>query len=281
MYDECNLCAFRCGIDRNISRGHCNAGVQPVIASYTLHYTEEPCISGSRGSGTVFFSNCSMKCVYCQNFPISQNGVGNIMTYRELANAFIDLQKRGAHNINLVTPTHYIPSIYKAIKDAKNRGMTIPVVYNTSSYENNDILEMVDEIADVFLADVRYASDESALKYSGAIDYVQTTRNNLSEFRRLKGDRYEGPIMIEGLIVRILLLPGMQTEAMDSIQFIANELGNSTVISIMSQYFPYHKAYKYPELNRTVNENEYNETVTYAEEMGFENIYTQYVNTEV
>lgn len=272
---------MNCRIDRSRQTGACNAGNVPVIASATLHHTEEPCISGSRGSGTVFFSNCTMKCIYCQNYPISQNGVGNKINIEELSETFLKLQERGAHNINLVTPTHYLPSIAKAISIAKGKGLMLPVVYNTSSYESVYVMDALCECTDIFLADIRYASDESARLYSHVSNYVKTVRRNIKLFRNMKSDKYDRMVMTRGLIVRLLVLPGMHDEAMENIGFIADEIGTSTVISIMSQYFPYYLSEQYPQLNRQISEREYSETVEYAESLGFENIYTQYINAEV
>lgn len=272
---------MNCRIDRSRKTGACNAGTVPVIASATLHHTEEPCISGSRGSGTVFFSHCSMKCIYCQNYPISQKGVGNARSKEELSEIFIELQGKGAHNINLVTPTHYLPSIAKAVTIAKRRGLMLPVVYNTSSYESPHVMDTLCECADIFLADIRYASDESAMHYSYVSNYVNTARRNIKMFRNMKTDKYDGMTMARGLIVRLLVLPGMHKEAMENISFIADEIGPSTVISVMSQYFPYYLSEQYTQLNRQISEREYSETVKYAESLGFENIYTQYISTEV
>lgn len=275
--EKCVLCGRMCRADRSSGPGACGAGDFLKIASASLHFGEEPPISGSRGSGTIFFSHCSMKCIYCQNYPISQMGVGNSRSAEWLTGRMLELQAEGAHNINFVTPTHYSYHIFEAVAEAKKRGLKIPTVWNTSSYENPSAVKFIDEIADIYLADIRYASDSSGLSLSSVNDYTGIVFSNLRRFNESKGIlRTDGEgIAQKGLIVRMLLLPGMTGDCMRMLDFVAGELGKNTFVSIMSQYVPYYNAHSHPELKRRVNVDEYERVVEYADKLGLENAFIQ------
>lgn len=267
-----------CGTKRhNGEIGICNADNRIKIASKNLHFGEEPPISGTDGSGTIFFSNCSMKCIYCQNYPISQLGVGNFTDEDGLKDAILDLQKRGARNINFVTPTHYTYHIYNVVKEIKGKELKIPIVWNTSSYENPEVVDFLNEIVDVYLADIRYSNDNDAKKYSSVNNYVSTVFENIKKFFKQKGylktdkDGYAE----KGLIIRILLLPGKVKEMKDIIKFCFDNFGREISLSLMSQYTPYFKAYDDQFLRRKVYVEEYEEVVDYANMLGLENCFIQ------
>ncbi|MEO0281820.1 MAG: radical SAM protein [candidate division WOR-3 bacterium] len=276
--DRCFLCGNMCGAKRYKGEtGICNADHKIKIASKNLHFGEEPPISGTDGSGTIFFSNCSMKCIYCQNYPISQLGVGNITDEYGLKEAILDLQKRGARNINFVTPTHYSYHIYNVVKEIKGIKLKIPIVWNTSSYENPDVVDFLDEIVDVYLADIRYSNDNDAKKYSSVDNYLSIVFKNIKKFFKQKGylkvdkDGYAQ----KGLIIRILLLPGKVKEMKEIIKFCFDNFGGEISLSLMSQYTPYFKALDDLLLKRKVYVEEYEEIVDYANMLGLENSFIQ------
>ncbi|MEO0289425.1 MAG: radical SAM protein [candidate division WOR-3 bacterium] len=276
--DRCFLCGNMCGAKRyHGETGLCNADDRIKIASKSLHFGEEPPISGNDGSGTIFFSNCSMKCIYCQNYPISQLGVGNMTDEQGLKEAMLDLQKKGARNINFVTPTHYIYHIYSVVKEIKCKELKIPIIWNTSSYENPDVVDFLDEIVDVYLADIRYSNDNDAKKYSSVDNYVSIVFKNIKKFFKQKGylevdkDGYAQ----KGLIIRILLLPGKVKEMKEIIKFCFDNFGREISLSLMSQYTPYFKALDDLLLKRKVYVEEYEEIVDYANMLGLENCFIQ------
>ena len=237
-YKNCNLCERKCNINRYEKKGICGATNKLKVASAALHYWEEPFISGSSGSGTIFFSNCNLKCLFCQNKKISTNGFGKEITINRLSDICIELQKQGANNINLVTPTHYVPSIIKGIKKAKKKGLNIPVVYNTSSYESIDTIKSLNKIVDVYLPDLKYKDDTLAKNYSNIKDYFKVATRNIEEMYNQVGKpifNQEG-IMIKGIIVRVLLLPGHLNDAKEIIKYLYDKYTNNIYISIMNQY---------------------------------------------
>lgn len=271
----CRLCGLACSADREHSVGLCGAGDSIRIASYTLHHSEEPVISGSRGSGTVFFSHCSMHCTYCQNYPISQAGVGKDYSVEELGSIFLKLEQRGAHNINLVTPTHYLWHIKEALRISRSSGLQIPVVYNTSSYENPEAAALTGELADVYLADIRYSNNHDAMKYSACPDYREIVFNNIEQFIRNKPyPVINDNIMTSGVIVRVLVLPGKSGEVKEILEFLKRIGPKHMYLSLMAQYHPYYQAIG-TELDRTVSEEEYEPLVDYALNAGFENLFIQ------
>ncbi|MCD6097762.1 radical SAM protein [bacterium] len=278
LLSNCSVCPRRCGVNRMKGEvGFCRSGFLPKVASYNLHFGEEPPISGSRGSGTIFFSNCNMRCVYCQNYPISQFGVGNEVEIAELADMMLSLQSRGAHNINLVTPTHFVPQILEAVGIAKKSGLSIPIVYNTSGYESVETLHLLDGVVDIYLVDMRYSDNENALRYSSCPDYVEVNRQAVLEMHRQVGDLLldKGGVAKKGVIVRLLVLPNGISGTEDNLRFLLENVGNAVYISLMSQYFPAYRSREFPLLSRRISAEEYTRVVELLEALGFENGWVQ------
>ena len=273
---NCCLCPRKCGINRYEQKGYCGANNKLKIAHYSLHMWEEPVISGDTGSGTIFFSNCNMKCMYCQNKKISLDGYGKYTSLKRLEEIMLELQEKNANNINLVTPTHYVPQIAKVLKKIKNKSLNIPIVYNTSSYENIGTLMMMNNLVDIYLADLKYYDDELALKYSFCKDYFETATMAIDEMYRQVGNLQieDDGLMKKGLIVRVLILPGHIDDAKNIIKYLYKTFGDNIIISIMNQYTPINKC-KYDNLNRTVTDEEYNEVIDFAAELGIVNAFVQ------
>ena len=273
---NCCLCPRKCGINRYEQKGYCGANNKLKIAHYSLHMWEEPVISGDTGSGTIFFSNCNMKCMYCQNKKISLDGYGKYTSLKRLEEIMMELQEKGANNINLVTPTHYVPQIAKVLKKIKHKTLNIPVVYNTSSYENVGTLMMMNNLVDIYLADLKYYDDELALKYSFCTDYFETATMAIDEMYRQVGSLQvsEDGLLKKGVIVRVLILPGHIEDAKNIINYLYKTFGDSIIISIMNQYTPVNKC-KYDNLNRKVSDEEYNEVIDFAAELGVINAFVQ------
>lgn len=273
---NCCLCPRKCGINRYEQKGFCGANNKLKIAHYSLHMWEEPVISGDTGSGTIFFSNCNMKCMYCQNKKISLDGYGKYTSLKRLEEIMMELQDKGANNINLVTPTHYVPQIAKVLKRIKNKSLNIPVVYNTSSYENVGTLMMMNNLVDIYLADLKYYDDELALKYSFCTDYFETATMAIDEMYRQVGGLQisEDGLLKKGVIVRVLILPGHIEDAKNIINYLYKTFGDSIIISIMNQFTPVNKC-KYDNLNRKVTDDEYNEVIDFAAELGIVNAFVQ------
>lgn len=266
-----------CGADRrNGKTGFCGASDKIKIARHALHFWEEPCISGTSGSGTVFFSNCTMKCVFCQNYSISTRNVGSDVSIEELAEIFIDLQNQGALNINLVTPTHYAPQIISALKTAKKLGLHIPIVYNTSGYERVETLKMLDGLIDIYMPDMKYFSDKYAVKYSTAPKYFKIASEAIAEmFRQTGAPVFENGIMKRGVLVRHLMLPGLLFDTKKIMDFLYKTYGDDIYISIMSQYTPLEQVKKYPELDRKLNPRHYEAMLDYCAQLGIKNAFIQ------
>jgi len=279
--EACNLCPRRCGVNRlKGETGFCRAGAGLKVASHCLHTGEEPPISGRRGSGTIFFSHCNMACVYCQNFPISQLGHGNDVTAEDLAVMMLHLQAEGAHNINLVTPAHYLTGTVEAIFTARHRGLKLPVVYNSSGYESVETIEMLDGVVQIYLVDMRYSNPDSAARYSNTPNYPHhnrlAARRMLDQVGHLQTDSgTENGIATRGLIIRHLLLPTLLPETRDILTFIARELSPETAVSLMSQYFPANRAEVHPEINRRITEEEREEACEILTDCGLENGWIQ------
>lgn len=273
---NCCLCPRKCGINRYEQKGYCGANNKLKIAHYSLHMWEEPVISGDTGSGTIFFSNCNMKCMYCQNKKISLDGYGKYTSLKRLEEIMLELQEKKANNINLVTPTHYVPQISKVLKKIKNKTLNIPIVYNTSSYENIGTLMMMNKLVDIYLADLKYFDDELALKYSLCTNYFETATMALDEMYRQVGciELSDDGLLKKGLIVRVLILPGHIEDAKNIIKYLYKTFGDNIIISIMNQYTPVNKC-KYDNLNRKVTDEEYNEVIDYAAELGIFNAFVQ------
>ncbi len=283
---KCNLCPRSCAVDRSAGMvGYCGMTDEVLVARVAPHDWEEPCISGKKGSGTVFFSGCNLRCVYCQNVKIAAGRVGRAYTISELADAFLVLGEAGCHNINLVTPSHFVPQIASALLLAKDRGLTLPIVYNTSSYDCEQTLRQLDGLVDIYLADLKYLSNDLAAAYSHAADYPEVAKRAIAEMvRQTGGTTYEeeetgkllynvteypdGALMRRGVIVRHLLLPGQVAEAKKVLSYLYETYGDSIAISIMNQYTPLSQVAAYPELNRHVTEEEYEEVVEFAVELG-------------
>ena len=276
MYEKCALCERRCGTNRaNGDRGFCKMTNQIYIARADLHMWEEPCISGERGSGTVFFSGCSLGCVYCQNRSISRGEVGRLVSVDELADAFLSLKAKGAHNINLVTPTHYVPGIKAALDIAKRNGLDIPIVYNTGSYESEEAFLLIKDSVDVWLPDLKYYKASTAELYSKAKNLPEVSKRLIEWSVSVSGEpkfNDEG-IMTRGVIVRILLLPGHLAEAKLNLKYLYETYGDKIYVSLMSQYTPPENMPK--PLDRRVTLAEYDELVSYAERLGVKNAFIQ------
>ncbi len=277
MYNSCILCPRACQVNRADGQtGFCGMPSTIQVARASLHQWEEPCISGTRGSGTVFFSGCNLKCVFCQNHVIAIGQKGKEVSAAQLADLFFMLQDKGAHNINLVTPSHYVPGIAEALKLAKNRGLSVPIVYNTSGYDSAETLSMLDGLVDVYLPDFKYVSSKLSKRYSHAEDYYEVAKNSLAEmFRQVGEPVFEGDMLVRGIIVRHLLLPGCVEDSKAVIRYLYNTYGDKIFLSIMNQYTPLPHVAAYPELNRKVTTEEYDEVVDYAIELGVENGFIQ------
>ena len=273
----CNLCPRNCNTDRDVKKGYCKVNNKIKISRAALHFWEEPCISAENGSGTVFFSGCNMGCVYCQNQDISHGAFGKEITLERLAQIFLELQAQSAHNINLVTPTHFTPQIIDAVKLARNNGLEIPVVYNTSSYEKAENIGNLKDTVDVYLPDFKYISSDIAKKYSFCADYPSAAKAAIDAMVKQTGPCVfddEGVIR-KGVIVRVLVLPGYTDEAKKIIEYLYNKYGDDIYISIMSQYTPCTDLAEYPEINRKLTQQEYDDVVDFAVELGLENGFLQ------
>lgn len=274
-YKDCILCNRKCHINREKEKGMCNASNKLVVARAALHYWEEPIISGENGSGAVFFSNCNLKCIFCQNRDISRDGFGKEITIERLSDIFIELQEKKANNINLVTPTHYIPSIIKAIELSKNKGLNIPIIYNTSSYESLEAMKELNNKIDVYLPDLKYFDNKLALKYSKVSDYFEVATRNIKEMYKQVGKPIiEKGIIKKGVIVRVLVLPGEVDDAKKIIKYLYDEYKDNIYISIMNQYTPVYKL-EYENLNRKVTDEEYDDVINYALDIGITNAFIQ------
>ncbi|HBA73332.1 MAG: radical SAM protein [Geobacteraceae bacterium GWC2_55_20] len=274
----CNLCPHDCGVNRVAGEvGICGAGLKPKIASANVHHGEEPPISGSRGSGTIFLSGCSLKCVFCQNFPISQLSNGEEITTGELATRMLGLQRRRVHNINLVTPTHYLPQILAALWLAVPQGFDLPLVWNSSGYEKVDALQLLDGVVSVYLPDMKYCDDSQAVEISSAPGYRGINREAVTEMLRQVGHLNTdiNGIAEHGLIIRHLVLPCGRAGSVDTLRWIADNLGLETHIALMNQYFPAHVAHRVPGLDRKITSEEYDQAVEILEECGLENGWVQ------
>ena len=277
-YENCLLCPRKCGINRGIGQtGVCGVSSEIKVARAALHYWEEPCISGKRGSGAVFFSGCSLHCVFCQNRAISDGKEGKVISKARLSDIFIELADKGANNINLVTPGQYIPDIVWAVNDARDRGMKLPIIYNTSGYENVTELKLLEGIVDVYLPDFKYMDNMLSAKYSRAKDYPSVAKQALSEMVRQQPDVVIDDatgLIQKGVIVRQLLLPGHVNDAKAVLKYLYDTYHDHVYISMMSQFTPI--ALKdYPEINRTVTRREYERLVDYAIKIGITNAFIQ------
>ena len=276
---RCGLCPRECKVDRTQGeRGYCGQTAELYVARAALHQWEEPCLSGTIGSGTIFFTGCPLGCVFCQNLEIAAGNVGKKISVKRLAEIFLELQEQGAHNINLVTATHFVPQIAEALSLAKQNGLQIPIVYNTSSYEHVSTLRLLEGLVDIYLPDLKYRNEEWSLRYSHAADYFFYASKAIAEMVRQVGKPVfseEDGLMKRGVIVRHLALPGKEEDSKEVIRYLYETYGEQIYISIMNQFTPMPGLREYPELNRVLTEQEYSRIVDYAIRLGVEQGYIQ------
>ena len=277
MNNLCELCPHKCNIDRSIYKGRCKAGNEIEIGGYSLHKFEEPCISGENGSGTVFFSKCNLSCVFCQNYEISNLGYGRKIDVNELSDIFIKQQENGAENINLVSPTIYVDKIVDALKIAKEKGLKIPIVYNTNGYERVETLKNLNGLIDIYLPDLKYYYNNLGEKYSKVKNYFEIATEAIKEmYRQVGTPKFDkNGMIIKGLIIRHLVLPNNIDNTKKILKWIKENIDNGVYVSVMMQYFPTYKAKEYEEINRKINKAEYEEIENYIYELGIENGYMQ------
>lgn len=275
---RCEVCPRRCGVNRLEGKvGFCRVDQRILISHYGRHFGEEPPISGESGSGNIFFTSCNMRCIYCQNYQISQEMLGTEVSLDRLIEIFFELREQGAHNINLVSPTPYIPHLIEALKKARDRGLDIPVVYNTNSYERKEILRYMRGLVDIYLPDMRYSNDLIAERLSSSKSYTHFAKEAILEMRDQVGEKLimEDGIGKRGMIVRLLVLPNNLSGTKKALEWIFKNLGKDTTLSIMAQYEPLFRASEVPMLSRRIKEEEYNDVVEYALSLGFEDIFIQ------
>lgn len=276
-YEDCDLCAYDCRVDRTEGNvGTCQVDDTAHVSSYFPHFGEEDCLKGRHGSGTIFLANCNMKCVFCQNFETSHEAEGEEATPGEIAEMALELQSKGCHNVNFVSPTHHSPHLVKAVKIARERGLDVPVVWNCGGYERPEIIELLDGIVDVYMPDVKWADDEAAAKYSKAPGYWSNVRESLCEMHRQVGDlRVEDGLATGGLLVRHLVMPNHVESSKRVLEFLAEELSTDTYVNVMAQYRPHYKAKReefYDDIARPITRAEYEAVVEHARELGLDRL---------
>ncbi|MGC8777182.1 MAG: radical SAM protein [Candidatus Caldatribacteriaceae bacterium] len=275
---SCDLCPRLCGVNRlKGEKGFCRGGFLPRVASFHPHFGEEPLLSGSRGSGTIFFAGCNMHCVYCQNYTISQFDEGEEVSLERLAQFMLFLQEEGCHNLNLVTPTHFLPQILLSLAMARGEGFHLPLVYNTGGYERVEILRLLRGVVDIYLPDMRYSRDESGVRYSQAPRYPSFNREAIREMFSQTGEVVcnEEGVALKGVVVRILLLPSLLDEAMENLRFLAEAVSREISVSLMRQYRPTYRAFEFPELDGRVDAVTYQRVLQYGLELGLKNFILQ------
>ena len=273
--EACNLCPRNCGVNRrNKEKGFCKTGSKAVVASYGPHFGEEMPLVGTHGSGTIFFSNCNLGCVFCQNYDISHLGEGRDADHERLVSMMLELRALGCHNINLVTPTHQTPMILSALKTAKEKGLDIPIVYNCGGYESVKTLELLDGIIDIYMPDFKYADEEMSKRFSGTSDYPAVAEKAVKEMHRQVGNLVinKDGIAVQGLLVRHLVMPGNVAGTAEVLRFIAEEISANTWINMMDQYRPCYKAFDYPEISRKVSASEFRGALKRAVDAGLKRI---------
>ena len=278
LMQKCSLCPRKCKVNRlKGETGACKTATEFKVASINLHYGEEPPISGKTGSGTIFFTNCNLSCVFCQNYPISQLGNGNFITTEELANKMIILQNKGANNINLVTPTHVYPMVAETIFIARQKGLKIPVLSNCGGYEQKEVLELMEPLIDIYMPDMKYSSNEMAKKYSKIDNYVEANRNAIKEMYRQKGTlKFDNNgIAKKGILIRHLVLPNNISGSKKTFEFVANEISIDTYMSVMAQYHTANISHTIEQLNRKVSQAEYDKVVEDFKKVGLYNGWLQ------
>jgi putative pyruvate formate lyase activating enzyme len=272
---SCQLCPRECHVDRTSGgRGFCNTGDTPFVSSWNPHFGEERPLVGRYGSGTIFLGNCNLGCIFCQNYTISHLGEGIEISHEKLADIMLSLQAAGCHNINLVTPTHQVPAIVRALKIASERGLEIPIVYNCGGYESVETLKILDGIVDIYMPDFKYADTSHAAKYSNAPDYPETARLAIKEMHRQVGDLFinEMGIAERGLLIRHLVLPADIAGTAEVVKFIAEEISKNTYVNIMDQYYPCYMARENPPLNRRITGSEYSAAIQHAIKAGLKRL---------
>ena len=271
----CNLCPKNCNVNRNDNVGFCGANKNIKVAKAYLHEWEEPFISGTNGSGTVFFSHCNLKCVFCQNYKISAEGFGKNLSQDELYGVFKNLEQQGAHNVNLVTPTHYVPYILPVLQKFKQNS-NLPIVYNCGGYEKVETLKMLDGLVDVYLPDMKYVDSRISQKYSHASDYFDVNTKAVLEMKRQQPqDIFEGDLLKKGVVIRHLDMPNLVDQSKKILDWVCNNLGKNTLVSLMAQYQPFYRACEFDEINRKITEREYNRVLDYADQLEMTNILCQ------
>lgn len=277
LLENCTLCPRKCAVNRFQGKaGYCGAGYDVSAAKSMLHEWEEPCISGGNGSGAVFFSRCSMSCVFCQNHDISQEGVGKSLSIERLSDIFLELQEKNANNINLVSPTHYVPQIIEALSMAREKGLSLPIIYNSNGYENVDTLKLLEGYVDVYLPDIKYYSSRYSMRYSKTPEYfAHASKAVLEMYRQVGSPRFRDGIIQRGLIIRHLLLPGLLSESKRILDWIAENLPATIYISLMCQYVPMYNAKLFPEIDRRVSPKSYEWLIDYALSLGLQNGFIQ------
>jgi putative pyruvate formate lyase activating enzyme len=270
--EDCDLCARYCHVNRRVTTegAVCRTGERAVVASYGAHHGEEDCLRGSRGSGTIFFSWCNLRCVFCQNWDISQKGIGRAAEPAEIADMMLELQRQGCHNINLVTPSHVVAQIIAAVQDAAKRGLRLPLVYNTGGYDSPEALALLDGIVDIYMPDMKYGDSTLARKYSKVRNYVEANQAAVREMHRQVGDLVldERGIALRGLLVRHLVLPGGIAGTDKVLAFLAGEISRGTYLNLMDQYRPCYRADEYPEIDRPITSEEFREALATAARVG-------------
>ena len=276
--EKCEICPHKCGVNRNNNQiGRCKSKDTVRIALYSTHDFEEPCISGEKGSGTVFFSNCNMNCVFCQNYEISQRGKGKEITTEELANIFLKQQEKGVENINLVTPTSYAYQIIEAIKIARNKGLRLPIVYNTNGYENIETIRALDGFIDIYLPDLKYFENKLAMEFSKVNNYFEIATDAIKEMIKQVGvPKFDANgLMKKGVLIRHLVLPNHIENSKKVLEWIKQNLPDDIYVSVMAQYFPTYKAKEDEKINRKLSFEEWNEIEDFVQEIGIENGFIQ------
>ncbi len=275
---SCRLCPRECGVDRtDDERGYCGAGLLPSVSSIVKHFGEEPPLVGNRGAGTIFFSYCNLRCVYCQNHQISRGLIGEECSIQRLASEMISLQAQGALNIEPVSPTHQVHAFIEALGLATGKGVDLPIVYNCGGYESLDVIKLLDGIVDIYLPDLKYADNNAAAKYSDCLDYFEFARAAILEMYSQVGnlELHSDGNAVRGLMIRHLVLPNDISGSIDTLHWIKANLSTDVTISLMAQYSPQHEARKFGELNRRINRAEYDRVVDECWELGFENVFIQ------
>ncbi len=270
-FTDCQLCPRACGVDRNREKGVCQAGTEAVVSSFGPHFGEEPVLVGRRGSGTVFFAHCNLRCVFCQNYDISFGGLGRKVSNEQLAEILLIIQNRyGCANINFVTPTHFLPNILEAVYLAAQKGLKLPLVYNCGGYESVEALKLLDGVIDIYMPDFKYAAGERSAKYSKAEDYPAKAKKALLEMDRQVGalEQNELGLARRGLLIRHLMLPGGLDDTKDILKFIKENLSAGCLVNLMSQYYPSHQSFLYPEIDKRLARDDYREAYKFAQGLG-------------